>query len=314
MTSCKPLYVVLIAAATFGCRAGASASELIAKESTFAESHASSTLYWNVEADGETRLVVKDGAGNVVRKDVTGELVFKPEKRGNAETKSLAMDEKSGVAHVDGPSLDGEITELRYELVVSGTPVSGALLLPSKGTAGLNAEAAAAPPTPDKGPHGGAIEVIDGQKYEIVADSESGEARVFLVGADAKRPKKLRLALQANESRVVELTWNVEGYYVTEVDLSKPPRKTTLVVVDDDDDVHVRVIGQRPGVVLVVAERPAFWVQRGWAHPGLARGHYKGTPMGPPGHFKAKGHGGPEVAEVHLGAKGAKPAKGKGKH
>lgn len=308
MTSCKPLCVVLIAVATFGCRAGASAEQLIAKESTFAESNAASTLYWNVEADGETRLVVKDGAGSVVKKDVTGQLVFKPEARPSGETQPVVLDEKTGVARADGPDLDAEITELRYELVVGGTPVSGALHLPKKGTAGLTANATAS--GDEKGPHGGAVEVVDGQKYEIVADSESGEARVFLVGAEARRPKKLKLAVQSGEPRVVVLEWHADGYYVAKID--KPPRKATLVVVDDDDDVHVRIVGHRPGVVLVVTERPVFWVQRGWAHPGLARGHHKGTLEGPPGQLEKKGHGGPAVVKVGLDNKG-KPAKGKGK-
>ena len=72
---------------------------------------------------------------------------------------------------------------------------------------------------------------------------------------------------------------------MAELSVQKPPRKTTLVVVDDDDDVHVCLLGFRPGVVVVLDSRPTYWVRRDW-HPGLARGHYKGTLDGPPGQVR----------------------------
>ena len=72
------------------------------------------------------------------------------------------------------------------------------------------------------------------------------------------------------------------------LDTGRLPRKVSLIVVDDSDHVHVAVIGYRPGIVFVVGRRPVFWVERGWSHPGLARGHYKGTPWGPPGQFNDK--------------------------
>jgi len=86
--------------------------------------------------------------------------------------------------------------------------------------------------------------------------------------------------------RAVKGLLHADGYYVTTLEVAHTPRKVSLVVVDDDDDAHVMVVGYRPGVILVIDRRPFFWVERGWSHPGLARGHHKGTPWGPPGQFK----------------------------
>jgi hypothetical protein len=94
-----------------------------------------------------------------------------------------------------------------------------------------------------------------------------------------------KLALDASTPRQVELEWDDEGYYVTSFEGAKLPRKVSLVVVDVHEHAHVIVVGYRRGAFVVVDRTPGWWVHRRW-HPGRARGHYKGTAMGPPGHFK----------------------------
>ena len=287
------LVLALVFAAS-GCRE-ANAAELLASASTFAEQSAVGTLHWNVSGDGLAQLVVKNDAGAVQKGNVTGQLTFVTEDGKKTQTVPLALDDKDGVLRAEGPNLDAQVTEVRYALLLDGKPWTGALYVPKEGTKGL-AEAAKDDPKPEqaKGSHGGEVHVIDGQRYEVVADGDSGDVRVYLIES-SKKPKKLKLALDTDPPKQVELTLHAEGYYVASVDVEKLPRKTTLIVVDDHDHAHVVVVGYRPGVVVMIDRPNAFWVARDW-HPGRARGHYKGTPFGPPGQNRGSvvvvdGHG-----------------------
>ncbi len=307
------LALALVLAAA-GC-SEAKAEELVASASTFAEKSALGTLHWNVSPDGLARLVVKNDAGVIEKANVTGQLTFVTEDGKKKQTVPLSLDEKVGVLRAEGPKLDEQVTEVRYALLLHGKPWSGALHVPKEGTEGL-AEAAKENPRPEqaKGSHGGEVHVIDGQRYELVADGDSGDVRVYLIDG-SKRPKKLKLALDTDPPKQVELTAHAEGYYVASVDVAKLPRKTTLIVVDDDDDAHVVVVGYRPGVVVIVDRPSAFWVARGW-HPGRARGHYKGTPFGPPGQDRGgvvvvDGHG--HDTHVIVDGHGGKPKHKRGK-
>jgi hypothetical protein len=281
----KRLVVAGFALALASC-GRVNAEELIAEAATFAERSAVGTLHWNVAKDGAAALVMQNASGAIQTRDVTGQVTFVSDEGKKTETVPLALDEKTGVLRGDGPSLDSEVTELRYTLSLNGKPWSGALHLPKSGTRGL-IESAKSDPSQGaaRGPNGGDVQVVDGQRFEIVADSGSGETRVYLLDG-AKKPKKLKLALDSDPPRQVELALDNAGYYVTTIDVSRAPRKTSLIVVDDDDDAHVIVVGYRPGVIFVVDRRPVFWLERGWGPRGLARGHHKGTPWGPPGHNK----------------------------
>jgi hypothetical protein len=272
----------------------AKAEELLASASTFAEKSTVGTLHWNVSSGGLAQLVVKNDAGVIQKANVTGQLTFVTEDGKKAQTVPLSLDEKAGVLRAEGPKLDEQVTEVRYALLLDGKPWTGALHVPKEGTEGLT-EAAKdnAKSEQAKGSHGGEVHVVDGQRYEFVADADSGDVRVYLMEG-TRKPKRLKLALDADPPQQVELTLHGEGYYVASVDVAKLPRKTTLIVVDTDDDTHVVVVGYRPGIVVVVDRPGVFWVARGW-HPGRARGHYKGTPLGPPG----QNRGGLVVVEGH---------------
>ncbi len=264
-----------------------SAEELVGKESTIAEKATEATFYWNIEGDGDARLVVKDSAGAIVKQGVTGQLTFSSEASAEPKTVALAPEGKSGVLRADGPKLDKEVTEVKYAVLVEGKPLTGTLHVPQSGTEGLSTAAKASASAEEKGPNGGTIQVVGEQRYEVVGDAGSGQVRVYLLGADAKRPKKIRLGVDAKSPKLVELVWNDEGYYVADVGVTEKPRKLTLVVVDHDDHPHVVVIGHRADAVILIDNHPHYWVHRGW-HPGLARGHYKGTAAGPPGQNKTK--------------------------
>jgi hypothetical protein len=272
--------------ATAGC-SKATAEELLAAASTFAEQSAVGTLHWNITPGGLAQLVVKNDAGIIQKGNVTGQLTFVTDDGQKTQNVPLSLDDKAGVLRAEGPELDDQVTEIRYSLMLDGRPWAGALHVPKEGTKGL-ADATKDDPKPEqaKGSHGGEVHVIDGQRYEVVADGDSGDVRVYLIDG-SKKPKKLKLALDADPPKQVELTLNAEGYYVASVDAAKLPRKTSLIVVDDHDHAHVVVVGYRPGVVVVVDRPSVFWVARDW-HPGRARGHYKGTPFGPPGQQRAE--------------------------
>ncbi len=261
----------------------ATAEEIVAQASTFAEQSAVGTLHWNVGQDGETKLVVKNPSGAIAKGNVTGQLTFNGKDGQRTKTVPLAMDEKTGVLKADGPPLDDEVTEVRYALLVDGKPWTGTLHVPKSGTQGLVKSATESDSSRQAGPHGGDVQLIGEQRYEVVADSKSGQVRVYLVDAASPKPKTIKLAVDSDPPRQVELVYDDDGYYVAEVDSQRLPRKLTLVVVDPGERTHVVLVGYHPGVIYVVDRRPVFWIDRGWEHPGLARGHYKGTPMGPPG-------------------------------
>jgi hypothetical protein len=272
-----------------------SAAEVIGKESTIAERTEQATFYWNITGGGAARLVVKDGAGSVVKEGVTGQLNFADDGKADGTSVELSQDTKSGVLSAAGPKLDGEVTQVKYAVLVDGKPSTGALHVPPSGTDGL-AKAAKenAGVEEEKGPNGGTVQVVNDQRYEVVADAGSGEVRVYVLGADAKRPKKIRLGVDSKNARVVELKPHEEGYYVVALASGEAPRKLTLFVVDDDDKAHALVIGHRADNLILVDAHPKFWVRRGWQN-GLARGHHKGTSAGPPGQakvqVKSKGNG-----------------------
>ncbi len=257
----------------------ATAEEIVASESTFAEQSAAGTLHFNVAPDGKAALVVKNDQGVIQKSNLSGQLTFV-----NAEGKNavpLALDGEAGVLRADGPSLEGDVTEIRYALLLDGKPWKGSLHVPEQGTEGLVETAKSTESAP--GAHGGEIHVIDGERYELVADADSGDMRVYVLGE--KKPKALKLALDVSPPQQVELEWDDEGYYVTSLKGTKLPRKVSLVVIDAHEHAHVIVVGHRPGVVVIVDRTPHWWVHRKW-HPGRGRGHYKGTPFGPPGHNK----------------------------
>lgn len=275
---------MVLCGASLGCKE-ASAAELIKEKSTLPERNQDGTVHWNVKSNGDTRVVVTDNDGNVVKEGVTGQLTFKPEAGKDAHNVNLESDPDTGVLRANGPGLDHGVTEVRYALLVNGKARTGALVLPESGTKGLRDSADAAETSGEAGPHGGTIQVVGKQRYEVLGDSESGEVRVYLLGEAKVRPKQIKLGLDADTPSMVELHWHPDGYFVAEIAEHRAPRKATLVIVDDDDDTHVVLVGYRPGVVLILDARPAFWVERGWASPGLARGHYKGTIYGPPGQY-----------------------------
>lgn len=292
---------VLVSLLSLGAAAckEASAQELVRDEATLAERGAAGTLHWKVAEDGKVQLVVHDPAGKVLSQGVTGQLSFKSD---GASPPPLALhqNEKSGVLQADGPDLAPTINEVNYALLINGKPETGVLHLPQHGTKGLVDASRAQAAAEEKGPHGGVVQVVGKQRYELVADSESSAVRVYPVSASAPRPKRLELAVDGDGPDRVVLNWHDEDYYVAELRVRRAPRKLTLLVTDEHDDVHVVLVGHRPGVVVLVDRHPIYWGRRGWA-----RGHHHGELHGPPGKVRVRVHDGPHHVKVkHKGKKG----------
>ena len=86
-----------------------------------------------------------------------------------------------------GPALQDDLTEMDYELTVEGSPWTGVLFVPRGGTQAAEADAKAdsaaiAGLTQTTGPNGGQIQVIGGERYEVVADRNTQEMRMYLLG------------------------------------------------------------------------------------------------------------------------------------
>jgi hypothetical protein len=168
--------VALVCVGLGACR-GESADEIVSKPSVLAEGSAQGTLYWDVDPNGDTRVVVKDEKGTVVRQGVTGQLAFTTKSEPKAQTVDLKVDEDTGVARADGPDLEG-LTQMKYTLIVNGKPRTGVLHLPETGTKGLVETATRnVAPSEVAGPHGGTIQIVGEQRYEVVANAESREMR-----------------------------------------------------------------------------------------------------------------------------------------
>lgn len=260
------------------------AEELIAKESTIAEHQQGGTIFVHVEGDGEAQLVVKNSAKTVVTRGVEGRVVVSDDAGGAPTEVELKADPERGVFTAKLPPLDAPATTVTYALVMDGKTLKGSLVLPEGGTAELAEASVAKEDDLEKGERGGVVQEVAGAKMEVVADSSSGEVRVYPFDA-AERPEKIELAVDVRgDSERIELEWDAEGYFVADFRPGWVPRKTTLIVTGGDADVHVALVGLRAGVVFDVTRRPVYWEHRKWKHRGLARGHYKGTRRGPPGH------------------------------
>src|SRR5262245_53661717 len=138
----------------------------------FVEDHDDGSVAWRIDPNGEVKAAVTTSAGARVKQDVTGTLLYKVDGGGEPKTVPLTADANTGLLAATGPKLEADLTEVDYTVNVSGKPWTGVMLVPPGGTAALVAggKAAAAAKLPDDavGPHGGAIQVVGGDRLEMV--------------------------------------------------------------------------------------------------------------------------------------------------
>jgi len=263
--------------ATAEAKAAPGSSEMT-PESTIVEESDQGTITWSVTPEGHVEAVVKGTDGNPVTRDVTGLVTWPGDAGDDIEHLTVNAD---GHLVAQGPALEADLTEIDYDLVVSGKPWSGTLHVPRGGTRAIEADAQAGAavevPAGKKGPNGGTIQIIGARPVELVADKVTGEVRVYFLGPnfeviDPPEPPRVRLGYVADEVETIELVREPgQLYWVGGVRSRIDPVRVTLAV-GFGADVHVGIVGWSFGMSLGVGVRAPvipLWVERGWA-PSVA--------------------------------------------
>jgi hypothetical protein len=253
--------------------------ESIGDEDTIiTEQHDNATIVWNVSEDGKVKALVKTPDGKPIDKDVSGTVTWKGSAPDSAPVVlPLMFDAKAGMLVGTIPKLEGDMTELKYDLKVEGKPLVGALHLPPGGTKELvlHAKASADVNIPDGkvGPNGGVIQVVGPDRVEIVAEKATGRVRVYLLDADFNPVKieektTIKLAIGGEAPETIVLVPDPGGLYFSgKLRATVDPPRVTVAVARPSARVHVALVGYRPGVVLLVgarAPRVRILVAGGW--------------------------------------------------
>ena len=231
--------------------------ETATPEDAIVEEHEGGSIAWSVAADGKARALVFNAEGKPIKEKVTGTLAWKADAKAEAKPVAMDLDAKAGALVAAGPKLEADITEIGYTVTVDGKPWSGTLHVPVGGTAELVASAkagaeASASIEGKVGPHGGVIQIVGEDRFEIVADEVSGEVRVYLLDADlnvvAMGDRKITLAVVGDVSEVIDLEADAEGglFLHGKWKLQADPIKITLAV-RANGKVTVAIVGFKPG-------------------------------------------------------------------
>ena len=233
--------------------------EVATPEDAIVEEHEGGSVAFSVAGDGKVRAAVSGPDGKPIREKVSGTLAWKADANAEAKAVPLDLDAKAGVLVAAGPKLEADITEVGYTVTVDGKPWSGTLHLPAGGTAELVASAkagaeASASLEGKVGPHGGMIQIVGEDRFEIVADEVSGEVRVYLLDADlnivAIGDRKITLAVVADAPQIIVLEPDLDGglYLRGKWNVQADPIKITLAVrAAAGAKVNVAIVGFRPG-------------------------------------------------------------------
>jgi hypothetical protein len=234
--------------------------EVATPEDAIVEEHEGGSVAFSVAGDGKVRAAVSGPDGKPIKEKVSGTLAWKADAAAEPKTVPLDLDAKAGVLVAAGPKLEADITQVGYTVTVDGKPWSGTLHLPAGGTAELVASAkagaeASASLDGKVGPHGGVIQIVGEDRFEIVADEVSGEVRVYLLDADlnivAMGDRKITLAVVGDASQVIVLEPDLDGglYLKGKWNLQADPIKITLAVrANAGAKVNVAIVGFRPNM------------------------------------------------------------------
>jgi hypothetical protein len=248
------------------------------EDAIITEQHDDATIVWNVSPEGQVKALVKTPDGKVIDKDVSGTVTWKGSAPDAAPiVLPLAFDAKAGMLVGTVPRLDGELTELKYDLKVQGKPLVGALHVPAGGTKELvlHAKASADIKIPEGkvGPNGGVIQVVGSDRIELVAEKATGKVRVYVLDADFNPVKvedrTIRLAIGGEAPETIVLVPEPGGLYFSgKLRAAVDPVRVTVAVARPRVRTHVCIVGYSPGAVLVVgarAPRVRMVVASGWS-------------------------------------------------
>jgi hypothetical protein len=225
---------------------------------TLIEKNDTATVGWSVDPDDQVKVALEGNDGKPLGKNVTGTLVYKS-PNGTSKTVPLTADAKSGNLVASGPKLEAGLTEINYTLDVDGKAASGTLYVPPGGTAAIVAEAKASADAAvvdgKRGPHGGIIQIVGGDRLEI-ASTKGGEVRVYVLDADlhpvAIGPRKIVLGVVADKPEVLTLDAESSGhFFVGHWHLHGDPIRIT-VHETVGGEAHDVIVGYHPGAVIIV--------------------------------------------------------------
>lgn len=237
-------------------------AESIEESGALTEQHEPGSVVMTVAQDGRVTALVKDRDGKPIAEGVSGSVSVKvPGKDGAPVTAELAPQAKSGgVLLAKIPPLEDDLTEVGYELKVKGEPFQGVLHVPRGGTRELeeNARENQAHKVDGlKGPNGGVLQPVGDDIVEIVADKDSGEARVYVLDANLKpvpigeREIKLAVHTPSGPDVIVLAPGPDRLYFTGKLRVKVNPTKIT-VVVKHGGRTDVVLCGYHPGSVIVV--------------------------------------------------------------
>lgn len=245
--------------------------------STIVEESDLGTITWRITQEGHVEAVVKRPDGAAVTKEMTGALTWPSDAADDEREMTL---DAEGRLVADGPPLAADLVEIDYALVIEGKPWNGVLHVPRGGTQAIDADAradAAANIDPGKkGPNGGVIQRIGGDLVEVVADSTTGEMRVYLLGPSYEvidpGERRIRLGYVADYAETLEMEREPGGlFFVTRVRTRLDPLRVTLAV-GLGAAVHVGIVGFHAGARLGCGGRARaipLMVERRWT-PSVA--------------------------------------------
>jgi hypothetical protein len=243
-------------AASAGIEAEAAVNADLGAEALI-EEHDEGNVAWRIDSDGQVKAAVTASAGARVKQDIGGTLVYKLPS-GEPKTVPLVLDAKTGLLVAAGPKLEADLTEVSYTVTVSGKPWSGVLHVPVGGTAAIvtSAKATVEVKLPEKGPHGGTLQVVGEDRLEMVSDP-GGEVRVYVLDADLK-PRirtsgSIRLGFVGTRAETLVLAPATAGaYFVGRVGGVFDPFKIT-VSASFGNTTHVALWGYRPGIRIIAS-------------------------------------------------------------
>lgn len=286
--------------------------EFMSAVDAIVEEHDGGTAAWRVNSDGLARVMITGSDGKPLEEGVIGTLTWEAE--GQQKRVPLAS-VGGGMLEAKGPLLQADLTTVRYDLMVRDKPWNGVLHLPRGGTAELGqATSSSDAGKVETGPHGGVVQLVGPDRIEVVADSDSGELRAYVLddkGAEMDvGERQITIAVAGATPETVKLTTDASGKFATAKLRHRADPVKLTVVVKVPGAVRVVLVGWHPGVRIKV--KPGH----GTVHIWGPRPHWKGDKHpGHGGHHADHHHGHDVNVDIHVDLGGHKhkgPGKAKG--
>jgi hypothetical protein len=223
-----------------------------------------------IAPDGSTKVALADADGKPIT-DRKMKMTYSIDESDKTVEVPLRYDDDHHYLVANGPELALNVTPVRYDISGGAKSWTGVLHLPAGGTKALNVSAqlaASVHAKPIVGPHGGRVERVGDDDVEVLLDSESGEARAWIV-ADGKvvTPKERSFSLVL-DAREVELFPDLNDSFYAKVSFDASFSFTAVhkvsCVLTHGSVMSTLVFGFRPHVYLVAARPSLDVVVVGW--------------------------------------------------